>query len=91
LPVCRAKSTAQLTAGQSTDLLSDRRLDDLFISSLPFSPRGSSKIEEACEIYARAANMFKMAKNWSGACPQPTGLALRVALKSPLHPQDATA
>ncbi|XP_040833816.1 alpha-soluble NSF attachment protein isoform X3 [Ochotona curzoniae] len=28
---------------------------------------GSSKIEEACEIYARAANMFKMAKNWSEA------------------------
>ncbi|XP_054528422.1 alpha-soluble NSF attachment protein isoform X1 [Pan troglodytes] len=28
---------------------------------------GSSKIEEACEIYARAANMFKMAKNWSAA------------------------
>ncbi|ERE47665.1 beta-soluble NSF attachment protein, partial [Cricetulus griseus] len=26
---------------------------------------GSSKIEEACEMYARAANMFKMAKNWS--------------------------
>uniref|UniRef100_A0A8C0JI29 NSF attachment protein alpha n=1 Tax=Canis lupus dingo TaxID=286419 RepID=A0A8C0JI29_CANLU len=30
-------------------------------------PRGSSKIEEACEIYTRAANMFKMAKNWSAA------------------------
>uniref|UniRef100_A0A8D2HF63 NSF attachment protein alpha n=1 Tax=Urocitellus parryii TaxID=9999 RepID=A0A8D2HF63_UROPR len=28
---------------------------------------GSSKIEEACEIYARAANLFKMAKNWSEA------------------------
>ncbi|KAK1330017.1 hypothetical protein QTO34_010201 [Cnephaeus nilssonii] len=28
---------------------------------------GSSKTEEACEIYARAANMFKMAKNWSAA------------------------
>nr|KAF6281911.1 NSF attachment protein alpha [Pipistrellus kuhlii] len=28
---------------------------------------GSSKTEEACEIYARAANMFKMAKNWSEA------------------------
>ncbi|KAM7322184.1 hypothetical protein ACRRTK_019025 [Alexandromys fortis] len=28
---------------------------------------GSSKIEETCEIYARAANMFKMAKNWSAA------------------------
>lgn len=28
--------------------------------------RGSSRIEEACDIYARAANMFKMAKNWSG-------------------------
>ncbi|NXA57646.1 SNAA protein, partial [Nothocercus julius] len=27
---------------------------------------GSSRIEEACDIYARAANMFKMAKNWSG-------------------------
>uniref|UniRef100_A0A8C2ST93 Zinc finger protein 541 n=1 Tax=Coturnix japonica TaxID=93934 RepID=A0A8C2ST93_COTJA len=28
---------------------------------------GSSRIEEACDIYARAANMFKMAKNWSAA------------------------
>ncbi|XP_030650219.1 N-ethylmaleimide-sensitive factor attachment protein, alpha b isoform X3 [Chanos chanos] len=28
---------------------------------------GSSKMEEACDMYARAANMFKMAKNWSEA------------------------
>ncbi|XP_032533373.1 alpha-soluble NSF attachment protein-like isoform X2 [Chiroxiphia lanceolata] len=28
---------------------------------------GSSRLEEACECYGRAANMFKMAKNWSGA------------------------
>uniref|UniRef100_A0A6I8SUM9 NSF attachment protein alpha n=1 Tax=Xenopus tropicalis TaxID=8364 RepID=A0A6I8SUM9_XENTR len=28
---------------------------------------GSSKMEEACDLYARAANMFKMAKNWSAA------------------------
>ncbi|TSR87284.1 Alpha-soluble NSF attachment protein [Bagarius yarrelli] len=28
---------------------------------------GSSKMEDACEMYARAANMFKMAKNWSAA------------------------
>lgn len=28
--------------------------------------RGSSKMEEACDIYVRAANMFKMAKNWCG-------------------------
>ncbi|NXI68633.1 SNAA protein, partial [Anseranas semipalmata] len=28
---------------------------------------GSSRIEEACDTYARAANMFKMAKNWSAA------------------------
>ncbi|XP_032818907.1 alpha-soluble NSF attachment protein isoform X1 [Petromyzon marinus] len=28
---------------------------------------GSSKQEDACEMYARAANMFKMAKNWSAA------------------------
>ncbi|KAH0631527.1 hypothetical protein JD844_005892 [Phrynosoma platyrhinos] len=33
-----------------------------------FHPRGgSSRVEEACDIYARAANMFKMAKNWSAA------------------------
>ena len=31
-----------------------------------FIDRGSSKLEEACDVYARAANMFKMAKNWSG-------------------------
>lgn len=29
-------------------------------------PRGSSKLEEACDMYVRAANMFKMAKNWCG-------------------------
>uniref|UniRef100_A0A3B4D9U9 Uncharacterized protein n=1 Tax=Pygocentrus nattereri TaxID=42514 RepID=A0A3B4D9U9_PYGNA len=28
---------------------------------------GSSKMEDACEMYGRAANMFKMAKNWSAA------------------------
>lgn len=28
--------------------------------------RGNHKVEDACEMYARAANMFKMAKNWSG-------------------------
>ncbi|XP_033928096.1 alpha-soluble NSF attachment protein [Melopsittacus undulatus] len=28
---------------------------------------GNSRIEEACDIYSRAANMFKMAKNWSAA------------------------
>lgn len=27
----------------------------------------SSKIEEACEMYSKAANMFKMAKKWSAA------------------------
>ncbi|XP_070761487.1 N-ethylmaleimide-sensitive factor attachment protein, alpha b isoform X1 [Enoplosus armatus] len=26
---------------------------------------GSSKMEEACDMYVRAANMYKMAKNWS--------------------------
>lgn len=28
---------------------------------------GSSKVEEACELYQRAANAFKMAKKWSAA------------------------
>uniref|UniRef100_A0A3Q3SBC4 N-ethylmaleimide-sensitive factor attachment protein, alpha b n=1 Tax=Mastacembelus armatus TaxID=205130 RepID=A0A3Q3SBC4_9TELE len=28
---------------------------------------GSSKLEEACDMYVRAANMFKMAKNWCAA------------------------
>uniref|UniRef100_A0A8C5I295 Beta-soluble NSF attachment protein-like n=1 Tax=Gouania willdenowi TaxID=441366 RepID=A0A8C5I295_GOUWI len=28
---------------------------------------GNHKVEEACEMYCRAANMFKMAKNWSEA------------------------
>lgn len=32
-----------------------------------FAYRGSSKFEEAVECYQRAANMFKMAKNWSSA------------------------
>lgn len=37
----------------------------LVVVSLFF--RGPHKVEEACEMYCRAANMFKMAKNWSGA------------------------
>lgn len=28
--------------------------------------RGNTRVEEACEMYTRAANMFKIAKNWSG-------------------------
>uniref|UniRef100_A0A3B5A6F7 Beta-soluble NSF attachment protein n=1 Tax=Stegastes partitus TaxID=144197 RepID=A0A3B5A6F7_9TELE len=28
---------------------------------------GNHKVEDACDMYARAANMFKMAKNWSAA------------------------
>lgn len=28
---------------------------------------GSSKLEEACDLYTRAANMYKMAKNWCAA------------------------
>ncbi|XP_035473547.1 N-ethylmaleimide-sensitive factor attachment protein, beta b isoform X1 [Scophthalmus maximus] len=28
---------------------------------------GPHKVEEACEMYCRAANMFKMTKNWSAA------------------------
>ncbi|MEQ2221043.1 hypothetical protein ILYODFUR_011674 [Ilyodon furcidens] len=27
----------------------------------------SSKLEEACDMYVRAANMYKMAKNWCAA------------------------
>uniref|UniRef100_A0A672K3K5 Alpha-soluble NSF attachment protein n=1 Tax=Sinocyclocheilus grahami TaxID=75366 RepID=A0A672K3K5_SINGR len=30
-------------------------------------PLGSSKMEDACDLYGRAANMFKMAKNWSAS------------------------
>uniref|UniRef100_A0A663MRP3 NSF attachment protein beta n=1 Tax=Athene cunicularia TaxID=194338 RepID=A0A663MRP3_ATHCN len=29
--------------------------------------RGNTRVEEACEMYTRAANMFKIAKNWSAA------------------------
>ncbi|XP_009322570.1 PREDICTED: beta-soluble NSF attachment protein, partial [Pygoscelis adeliae] len=29
--------------------------------------RGNTGVEEACEMYTRAANMFKIAKNWSAA------------------------
>jgi len=28
--------------------------------------RAQSKIEEACDLYQRAGNAFKMAKKWSG-------------------------
>uniref|UniRef100_A0A3P8Y9T5 N-ethylmaleimide-sensitive factor attachment protein, beta b n=1 Tax=Esox lucius TaxID=8010 RepID=A0A3P8Y9T5_ESOLU len=35
--------------------------------SLNVSALGPHKVEEACEMYCRAANMFKMAKNWTAA------------------------
>lgn len=38
----------------------------LFMCILVVCFRGNHKVEDACEMYARAANMFKMAKNWSG-------------------------
>lgn len=38
-------------------------LHELFPS---YAFRSSSKAEEACDMYTRAANMFKMAKNWNG-------------------------
>lgn len=34
--------------------------------ALLLSSRGNTRVEEACEMYTRAANMFKIAKNWSG-------------------------
>lgn len=38
----------------------------IILKSSVFFSRGPHKVEEACEMYCRAANMFKMAKNWSG-------------------------
>uniref|UniRef100_A0A673BFK9 N-ethylmaleimide-sensitive factor attachment protein, alpha b n=1 Tax=Sphaeramia orbicularis TaxID=375764 RepID=A0A673BFK9_9TELE len=37
----------------------------LFNQSHLFFHSGGSKMEEACDMYVRAANMYKMAKNWS--------------------------
>lgn len=34
--------------------------------AFPLRSRGNTRVEEACEMYTRAANMFKIAKNWSG-------------------------
>nr|XP_008537522.1 PREDICTED: alpha-soluble NSF attachment protein [Equus przewalskii] len=51
---CSVPEEGAAAGGSSPDFCSGRK-------------RGSSKVEEACEIYARAANMFKMAKNWSAA------------------------
>uniref|UniRef100_A0A8C2Z4H9 N-ethylmaleimide-sensitive factor attachment protein, alpha b n=1 Tax=Cyclopterus lumpus TaxID=8103 RepID=A0A8C2Z4H9_CYCLU len=41
------------------------RVRQKYITSCVLSHRGSSKTEEACDMYVRAANMYKMAKNWS--------------------------
>lgn len=49
------------------------------ISSL-FS-RSSSKAEEACDMYSRAANMFKMAKNWRGIFIKTASLRLELLVK----------
>jgi len=45
---------------------------------------GNSKLEEAAELYVRAANTFKMAKKWSaagGAFTESANLQLRLACK----------
>lgn len=54
----------------------------LSLSSVPPSPSGGSnhKIEEACEMYCRAANMFKMAKNWTGEFPSHTFIIIIVII-----------
>lgn len=41
---------------------------DVASCTLLLSSRGNTRVEEACEMYTRAANMFKIAKNWSGEC-----------------------
>lgn len=41
--------------------------DSLSFSSLNDTRSGSSKVDEAIELYVRAGNMFKMAKRWSEA------------------------
>ena len=33
--------------------------------------RGTSKLEDACDLYVRAGNAFKMAKKWSGMTYNP--------------------
>lgn len=38
----------------------------LALGAFPLHSRGNTRVEEACEMYTRAANMFKIAKNWSG-------------------------
>lgn len=52
-------------------------------SLMPFcsAHRGNHKVEDACEMYARAANMFKMAKNWSGRWHVCTYVCVSQALK----------
>lgn len=42
------------------------RNDNFVLLSLHYSG-GSNRLEDAVECYQRAANMFKMAKNWSQA------------------------
>ncbi|XP_065777420.1 beta-soluble NSF attachment protein isoform X2 [Muntiacus reevesi] len=47
---------------------------------------GNTRIEEACEMYTRAANMFKMAKNWSGPSTNVIILFVRSLLAIPGSP-----
>lgn len=40
----------------------------ILINIIAVNFRSASKLEDAADLYVRAANMFKMAKNWSGMC-----------------------
>uniref|UniRef100_A0A8C8K3V7 Alpha-soluble NSF attachment protein n=1 Tax=Oncorhynchus tshawytscha TaxID=74940 RepID=A0A8C8K3V7_ONCTS len=55
----KEKEALTLMAEADKKMKSSRGFGTLFGGS-------SRKYEEACDIYVRAANMFKMAKNWSG-------------------------
>lgn len=41
-------------------------IEESCLTKRVLSYRGSSKMEDACDMYVRAANMYKMAKNWCG-------------------------
>ncbi|XP_029476699.1 N-ethylmaleimide-sensitive factor attachment protein, alpha a [Oncorhynchus nerka] len=56
----KEKEALTLMAEADKKMKSSRGFGTLFGGS-------SRKYEEACDIYVRAANMFKMAKNWSAA------------------------
>lgn len=52
--------------GYSTGMCGSNLKPYLLLIPLLFAFRSTAKLEDASDLYSKAANNFKMAKNWAG-------------------------